>query len=388
MACVIAITRERNKYIFSLDNGKVASVDLDNHAHPFIGVSGKETKNIPSSIRGVMASILENACHHYNDYTFTNKEYIDRIISLPDISLNIKELYIKMIYNCNADNTWFNAEWRGIIEMMRRAEQEQDFRVFDLFDTIEQAKVKKLITKYNLEDCSQWIDIHHLDYLEIKAFRSALRTACKDKYEKARRAVMELFETEDENRLEENFGIRFARYDKRYHVRKLYDLMTGAEAYRVKIGLTDYQYTNIERDYETLRARYEQEKTRIDNEFFARNQRKYNLSFESGNYKIFVPTSREELSKIGDYFSNCANTWEWNSRLSNGAFALVVVMVKNSENYRVCCDIDLKTMVISQYYGRYNESVRTESLLTFKQKYQEYLDTLRTVQPSFFKKWI
>lgn len=379
MACVIAITRERNKYTFSLDNGKVASVDLDNHIHPFIGVSGKETKNIPSSIRGIMGTILENACHHYNDYTFTNKEYIDRIISLPDISLNIKELYIKMIYNCRADNTWFNAEWRGIIEMIRKDEQEQNERYFDLFVVIEQAKVQKLLAKYNLEDCSEWIDLYHLDYLEIKAFRSALRTACKDKYEKARRAVMELFETEDENRLEENFGIHFERYDKRYHVRKLYDLMTRAEVYREKIGLTDYQYTNIERDYEALRARYEQEKTRIDNEFFARNQRKYNLSFESGNYKIFVPTSREELFEIGKYFCNCANTWEWENRLSRGRYALVVVTMKNTGNYRVCCDICLPDLTISQYLGQYNNRVDTEALLTFKQKYQEYLNTLRTV---------
>ena len=375
----VSITRERNKYIFTFENGKVASVDLDNHANPFVGVSGKTTKNISTSIYGVMKSILENACHHWAGYTFKNKEYIDRIISLPDISINVKESYIKMIYTCNADDEWYNKEWRTIIEMMRKAEQEQDFHIFDLYDNIERTKLQKMLEKYNLQDCQEYIDLFHLDFLEIKAFRSALRNACKDKYKKAQKAIMEMFGTEDERALEENFGICFRRYNTKYHIRILYETMMQAEEYRKRIGLNDFTYTNIERDCVNLRTIYETEKTRIDNEFFARNQNKYNLSFEDNRYKIYVPKTREELQKIGDAFSNCANGWEWNNRLSKGTFALVVVMMKNSENYRVCCDIDLRTMEISQYYEKYNNYVSSETLLTFRQKYQEYLKTLRAV---------
>lgn len=375
----VSITRERNKYIFTFENGKVASVDLDNHANPFVGVSGKTTKNISTSIYGVMKSILENACHHWAGYTFKNKEYIDRIISLPDISINVKESYIKMIYTCNADDEWYNKEWRTIIEMMRKAEQEQDFHIFDLYDNIERTKLQKMLEKYNLQDCQEYIDLFHLDFLEIKAFRSALRNACKDKYKKAQKAIMEMFGTEDERALEENFGICFRRYNTKYHIRILYETMMQAEEYRKRIGLNDFTYTNIERDCVNLRTIYETEKTRIDNEFFARNQNKYNLSFEDNRYKIYVPKTREELQKIGDAFGNCANGWEWNNRLSKGTFALVVVMMKNSENYRVCCDIDLRTMEISQYYEKYNNYVSSETLLTFRQKYQEYLKTLRAV---------
>lgn len=374
-----SITRERNKYIFTFENGKVASVDLDNHVTPFVGVSGKTTKNISTSIYGVMRSILENACHHWAGYTFPNKEYIDRIISLPDISVDVKESYIKMVYNCRVDDEWYNKEWRTIVEMMRKAEQEQDFHIFDLYDSIERTKLQKMLEKYNLQDCQEYIDLFHLDFLDVKAFRSALRNACKDKYQKAQKTIMEMFGTEDERALEENFGICFRRYNTKYHVRRLYETMMQAEEYRKRIGLNNFTYTNIERDCVNLRTIYETEKTRIDNEFFARNQTKYNLSFEDSRYKIYIPKTREELQKIGDAFSNCANGWEWNNRLSKGTFALVVVIMKGSENYRVCCDIDLRTMEISQYYEKYNNHVSAESLLSFKQKYQEYLKTLRAV---------
>lgn len=375
----ISIIRERNKYIFTFANGKIASVDLDNHANPFVGVSGKTTKKISTSINGIMRGILENACNHWAGYTFQNKEYIDRIISLPDISVNVKESYIKMVYECRADDEWYNKEWRTIIEMMRKAEQEQDFHIFDLYDSIERTKLQKVLEKYNLQDCQDYIDLFHLDFLEVKAFRSALRNACKDKYKKAQKAIMEMFGTEDKCALEENFGVCFKRYNTKYHVRRLYETMMQAEEYRKRIGLNDFSYTNIERDCVNLRTIYETEKTRIDNEFFARNQTKYNLYFEDNRYKIYVPKTRKELQKIGDTFSNCANGWEWNNRLSKGAFALVVVMMKDSENYRVCCDIDLRTMEISQYYEKYNARVSAESLLTFKQKYQDYLKTLKAV---------
>lgn len=374
----ISITRERNKYIFTFANGKFASVDLDNQENPFVSVTGKTIKNISTSIKGVMKSILENACH-WTGRTFTNKEYIDRVISLTDVSIDVKESYIKMIYECRAGDEWYSKEWRTIISMIRKAEQEQDFRTFDLYDAIERTKLQKIIEKYNLQDCQEYISLYHLDYLEIKAFRSALRSTCKNKYEKAQKAIMEMFGTEDKYALEENFGICFRPYNIRYHIRKLYETMEHAEYYKEKIGLENFVYTNIERDYTNLKTIYEKEKTRLDNEFFARNQSKYNLSFEDNRYKIFVPKSRDELQKIGDFFCNCANGWEWNNRLSNGAYALVVVTMKNSGNYRVCCDIDLRTMKISQYYEKYNASVNSESLLTFRKKYQEYLDTLKAV---------
>lgn len=378
MTC-ISITREMNKYTFTFDNGKTASVNLDNREHPFIGVSGKTIANISTSIRGIMRTILEDASYRWGSFTFKNKEYIDRVISLPNISLPIKEAYIDMIYNCNAESAWLNTEWRAIINMMKKSEQAENTRTFDLFHEIEMQKLSKIIEKYNLQECKDYIDLLHPDFLEIKAFRSALRTVCKDKYEKAQKAVMELFETENKDLLAENFGIFFKKYDTEYHVNRLYNTMERAESYRKKIGLENFVYTNIERDYINLKTTYEREKTRIDNEFFARNQERKNLSFEYGNYKIYIPKTREELNKIGDFFHNCANGWEWDSRLSGGNYALVVVTTKKEENFCICCDIDLRYMEISQYLEQYNRRPYENSLNTFRQKYQEYLNTLRTV---------
>lgn len=378
MTC-ISITREMNKYTFTFDNGKTASVNLDNHVHPFIGVSGKEITNISTSIKGIMRTILENAAYRWGDFTFKNKEYIDRVISLPNISLPIKEAYITMIYDCACNETWFNKEWRTIINMMKKSEQEGNERIFDLFHEIEMQKLSKTIEKYNLQDCKNYIDLCHINFLEIKAFRSALRTVCKDKYEKAQKAVMKLFETENKDLLAENFGIFFKKYDTQYHVNKLYSTMERAENYRIKMGLETFEYTNIERDYINLKTTYEREKTRIDNEFFARNQERKNLSFEYGDYKIYIPKTREELNEIGNFFHNCANGWEWDSRLSCGNYALVVVTTKKEENFCICCDIDLLNMEISQYLEQYNRRPYEDSLNIFRKKYQEYLNTLRTV---------
>jgi hypothetical protein len=132
----------------------------------------------------------------------------------------------------------------------------------------------------------------------------------------------------------------------------------------------DYKnWDNAIRDLRTIA--YEQ-----DSEKFRENQTKYNLNFETGEYKIYVPTSRVELPEIGDYFSNCVNGHEWSCFLENGFRFLVIVIDKKTNKRVVCCDIDSETFRIRQYLGKENQSIVQPELWDFKRAYQEYLNEL------------
>jgi len=131
-------------------------------------------------------------------------------------------------------------------------------------------------------------------------------------------------------------------------------------------------YKNLDNAIRDLRTiAYEQ-----DSEKFHKNQTKYNLNFETEEYKIYVPTSRVELPEIGDYFSNCVNGHEWSCFLEDGFRYLVIVIDKKTNKRVVCCDIDSETFRIRQYLGKENQSIVQPELCDFKRAYQEYLNEL------------
>lgn len=380
---IVSIERTMNKYTFTFDSGKTASVDLDNRETPYIGVSGKAVKNFPASIQGILKTLLSDAVSWHRN-SFRGKEYIDRTISLPDVSLSVKCDFFVLLYDEARNNEWMDAHWSEIVTLMRDYSARGvrvDFR--SIYSKINEKKIIDLLAKYNMKECEKYLlpmlNRHNdfIHFLEIKAFRAAIRNACKDKYEKSHKAVIELFGCDNPDTLAETFGIRFLRHDINRAVDNVFYTMANAEELVRLMGYENYEYTNIERDYINLKTTYEREKTAIDNRNFAKVQNKYNLSFVNGVYEIYVPTTREELAQIGDTFSNCANGWEWTNRLSNGSFALVVVRNKSTKNMEVCVDICLKNMEISQYYGPYNHSIKEKSLLDFQKNYQQYLRTIK-----------
>lgn len=382
---IVNIERNRNKYTFTFDNGKVASVDLDNRETPYIGVSGKAVKNFPSSIQGILKTLLSDAVSWHRS-SFRGKEYIDRTISLPDVSLSVKCDFFVLLYDEAGNHEWMNAHWGEIVALMRDYSTRGarvDFR--SIYSKINDKKIIDLLAKYNMEECEKYLlpmlNRHNdfIHFLEIKAFRAAIRNACKDKYEKSHKAVIELFGCDNPDTLAETFGIRFLRHDINRAVENVFYTMANAEELVRLMGYENYQYTNIERDYQNLKTTYEREKTEIENRNFRKNQMKYNLHFQYGDYEIFVPTTREELAKIGNTFHNCANGWEWDNRLKRGQYALVVVRNSNTEEMKVCVDICLSTLEIGQYYKEYNGTVTGRPLLKFKEQYQIYLDGLKEV---------
>ena len=131
-------------------------------------------------------------------------------------------------------------------------------------------------------------------------------------------------------------------------------------------------YKNLDNAIRDLRTiAYEQESVK-----FRENQTKYNLNFESEEYKIYVPTSRTELPEIGEYFSNCVNGHEWSWYLEDGLRFLVIVIDKKTNKRVICCDIDSGSFQIRQYLGKENQFIVQPELCEFKRAYQEYLNEL------------
>ena len=205
----------------------------------------------------------------------------------------------------------------------------------------------------------------------------------------AKEKVAELFGTDDEYILKEVYGIRFLEYDYYRAIDNVNDKMRNIFDYIDRLHLENYKLTNLDRDYEALKMRYEEERTKVDNAFFKKNQTKYDLHFENDDFEIYVPTSREELAEIGKTFSNCANGWEWNRRLSGGRYYLVVVQDKATKTPLVCCDIENPWeeahLSISQYLAYGNDEVNksfkdqtiVSKLTSFKAEYQLYLYNLK-----------
>lgn len=373
------IVRKMDKYEFSFDNGKFASVDVE--AKEFIGTTGKQIKSIPQSIPCEMRDYLKMRLRD-NDNNL--KEIVDRILSLADVNLDVKLFYVGF-FSVVPTYLFINqmlekSEWKILLQVIREETEIHGnycyYRTNELKQKMNLIKLKPIIEKYNLQEYAEYINLNYPQFLEIKAFRSALRHTCKDPYEKYQNQVKAILNCDDEKILRDCCGIEFKKYNIQSEVSKLYSGMRKAEEYRTKLNLENFEYTNIERDMKNLETMYKAEKTKIDDRFFANNQSKYNLNYENEQYKVYVPMNRKELAKIGNWFHNCANAWEWDTRLCDGSYFIVAILDKNNERL-VCCDICANNMKIEQYKGKYNSIITDKSLNAFKKEYQSHLDGLK-----------
>ncbi|MBQ2174861.1 MAG: PcfJ domain-containing protein, partial [Alphaproteobacteria bacterium] len=166
-------------------------------------------------------------------------------------------------------------------------------------------------------------------------------------------------------------------YNVSERIRDLVDKVDSCEYLIKELGIT-YKLTNIDNDVQFLKTKWEKEKTAIENARFAKNQSDPCLPFEDDNYRIYIPTSRDDLAKIGKTFSNCANGWEWDTRLRDGRYWLVVVVDKATNEMKVCVDIYRRDKDIGQYLLPYNHNVEpNSSLRAFGEKYQHHLTTFK-----------
>lgn len=375
MDTIINITRNRNTYTIDLDTGKHIVAYLE---PPFrvIGVSGRELTNAPKQIDGRIGNAFIDAATNHCD--LCNREYIDRIISLPDIAIAVKVFAMNCIFYSEWGEIHTMPEWKNTLALLRKwsADPATLPNEVDYLDNIiGRAVGKDTLEKYGLTDLAAYIPVSLYPYINsCKAFRSALRTAAKDRFAEPQAKVKELFGMDNEDEICRLFGIRFFRYNVLSEIKYICRKMTRIVDFINKIGLTDYKVENLDRSLADLEARWNAERTARENRAFREAQTTHNLYYENDRYYTRVPLDRAECKEIGDHFCNCVNTIEWNEYLRSGDRYLVVVCDKATNKMLVCVDIIPHSMRINQYYGYRNSYIEDPALLHFKKEYQDYLN--------------
>ena len=375
MDTIINITRNRNTYTIDLDTGKHIVAYLE---PPFrvIGVSGRELTNAPKQIDGRIGNAFIDAATNHCD--LCNREYIDRIISLPDIAIAVKVFAMNCIFYSEWGEIHTMPEWKNTLALLRKwsADPATLPNEVDYLDNIiGRAVGKDTLEKYGLTDLAAYIPMSLYPYINsCKAFRSALRTAAKDRFAEPQAKVKELFGMDNEDEICRLFGIRFFRYNVLSEIKYICRKMTRIVDFINKIGLTDYKVENLDRSLADLEARWNAECTARENRAFREAQTTHNLYYENDRYYTRVPLDRAECKEIGDYFCNCVNTIEWSEYLRSGDRYLVVVCDKATNKMLVCVDIIPQSMRIHQYYGYRNSYIEEPALVHFKNEYQNYLN--------------
>ena len=375
MDTIINITRNRNTYAFHLDTGKRITAYLEN---PFriIGISGKNLSTRPKQISERIGNAFTDAVNEHRD--IINREYIDRIISLPDISISVKIFAMECLFYSEFGVRHTLPEWKATLALLRKWNANPDnLPSVDYMDNLVNRDLgANILEKYALTQFAPYISPSLLPYIKTcKAFRSALRTAAIDHFAEPQAKVKELLHLDNENELLRFCGIRFDQYNAEDEIRHVCNKMSRIKRYLDDMNLTfdDYKIENLDRSLAELEARYKAERTERENCIFRKAQTTHNLYYENDRYYIRVPLTRDECAEIGNYFHNCVNSFEWNSYLSSGSRYLVVVCDKITNEMLVCMDIIPNSMTINQFYGKYNEHINDSNLLDFRNEYQLYL---------------
>lgn len=373
MDTIINITRNRNIYAFHLDTGKCITAYLEN---PFriIGISGKNLSTRPKQISERIGNAFIDAVSEHRDVI--NREYVDRIISLPDISISVKIFAMECLFysEFGAPHTTLS-EWKNMLALLRKWNANPDnLPSVDYMDNlVNRDLMANVLEQYGLAQFASLIQPSLRPYIKsCKAFRSALRNATTDRFAEAQAKVKELFNV-DETELKYLFGISFHQYNVEAEICEVCRKMLRIIEILDKLEITDYKIENIDRAHADLEARYNVEITEAENRKFAKAQTSHDLSYENDRYYIRVPLTRDECAEIGNYFHNCVNSYEWRTYLSCGERHLVVVCDKATDEMLVCVDINSDDLTINQFYGAYNKTIQNDELCDFRSDYQKYL---------------
>lgn len=372
------ITRTYRTYTLTLDNNKKIMYNLDDNE--VIGVSGKPIKNPPSSVDDLLTNLLYNLTKEKMDNGKNWEEIVNRIISY-DVNYETKNILIRsLIYS---DTEWVLKNWKkvlkGMLEMIK-----DEYYLWRLMNCCDDIKI--ILTKYEL--MKKYADIFVNDevkryfcnnvynnFFTEKTFRDIIKKEIKKekKFFENQNKVKEYLGTEDLNIIYRTYGIKFQDYNLYNHIGEITNKYARIKSLLNKMSMNNYKITDIYTDYDYIVSLYEKNKIENDDRYFKANQTEKNLFFENDEYKIYIPTSRQELREIGNTFHNCANGYEWNTFLSTNSRKLVVVIDKKTEKYKVCCDISSYDGKICQYLIQNNRSVQSDTLNNFKNEYQNYL---------------
>lgn len=400
------ITRNRDLYEVDCD-GKKMRISLKPDNMYVIGFSKKLLKNPSTRFSGKdMPHIL--SCMALGIYIHQAKEireYADRLISLPNYSFEIKNFAFKAITDSLYND--LKVDWKYYVNALKDIYSDESTRAFfennaslldpyagfESFDTLYKKSKFKLGNYYSEEVVDKIkeamilntsISNSFIDYTcQFKAFREGVKGIYKrikeseEMLKKCRNLLSNLCGGIDYDEASEltNIVIITSGSDFNFNnkvgtlVRKCRDCVNLKE----KLGI-DYKFTNFDRDYNTLTEMYNKQQWERDNVRFSSHQTgEPLLAFETEKYKTFIPTTRQELNEIGQYFNNCANGYEWDTRLCCRKYYLVTVISKESNNPVACVDIYKYDKTIGQFLGKNNTYIQNPALLAFREAFQKHL---------------
>lgn len=133
---------------------------------------------------------------------------------------------------------------------------------------------------------------------------------------------------------------------------------------------------DFRKNYLKAKATYEAKRDEIESKVFAENQIKYNLFFEDDEYITVIPTTRSECIEEGTALNNCVGGLEWNNHLRYGRRRIVFIRRKSDpKKSYIACDMS-NNGKICQYLAKNNMLVTELTAKLFKDKYQNYLNSL------------
>lgn len=395
----VIIVRNKDYYNITLENGRTMSISLADGDKYVLGVSHKRLTKMPKYFQQWdMPNVLMSCAFGFYTKKFEEKvrEYADRLISLPNYSYRVKNFIFRdIVYNANRCR---DIDWKFYINALKdiyskpetKERLEEELWKYQTFSSLYTALTFNLQDYYPtpshaqfLKDCGYDKSSDFIKCSKIKAFREGVKGILKREeerkklYDNLQKAISDFCGGMDYYEASSLIGI-YIQVQKRAAeaIGQLINKCLGCLDLKKRLNI-DYQFTNIERDYQKLEVMMNKNAWAKDNEYFgAKQSQAYNkLHFENEKFETFIPTTREELAEYGFAFNNCLNKWEWTNRLRYDYYYCVIILSKETKKPLVCVDIDADRngWSIDQFYGKNNSTIYNEELLAFKEAFQKHL---------------
>ena len=400
----VIIVRHKDHYDITLTNGKTMSISLAEDDRYVLGVSHKRLKRMPDYFNhnDIPALLMSFAFGYYTErYEKKVREYADRLISLPNYSYEVKNYVFKDIADQCAHSYNADIDWKFYINALKDIYSKPKLR--ERFEEEMRSCFRKDFSStyaaivFNIEDDYSNSYIQYLkdhgyhkspDFIKcskVKAFREGVKGILKREEEKQKlcdslkKAISDFCGGMDYYEASSLIGLSvFVREYISDKIETLTQYCLSCLELKKQLGI-DYQFTNIERDYQKLFIMANKNAWVDDNVYFGEKQSQAydKLHFENKKFETFVPTTREELAEYGFAFNNCLNKWEWENRLRYDNYYCVIVLSKETKEPLVCVDIKKHSnspWTVDQYYGKSNTNITNKDLLAFKEAFQKHLE--------------
>ena len=392
---VTNITREKDLYKFYVDGSDTKFYGFDLKNHCFFGLKGATIGRNPFTFNYYDRFLYNlDACIKYARFNnLPCREYIDRIIASNDFDIAKKICICNIFSEYSNNEDFYEKNWKEILKYFKETAIEE-INNKNIKAVFEYKALKIVCEKYNIPyDVIEgyaigWCSYEEItDLLNTKFLRENVKRIIKtaNQLDKVYATMLEAVGVPNTDILYDRYHISLTNIDSAKselyrQVRNLSSYYKECREFLNKLEITDYKFSeDLKADHDKLKELVEIRRNQQKEKIFAERQTE-ELFFENEKYKIYIPTTYKELMDIGKFFHNCAAGFEWNSYLyntSNEARNLVVVVEKGTNKWKVCTDLNCKTKRIQQYLRECNKACKHQGLLTFKEEYQKYLNTLK-----------